>query len=57
MILFGNCSNEFCSNLILGDIVEILRMVIDVLFYINYFFLFLLLVLGLMGNILIIIIM
>ncbi|XP_052699546.1 neuromedin-U receptor 2-like [Crassostrea angulata] len=57
MTLFGNCSNELCSNSTSGDIAETLRTAIDVLSYINYFLLPLLLVLGLTGNTLTIIIM
>lgn len=57
MTLFGNCSNELCNNSTSGDIAETLRTAIDVLSYINYFLLPLLLVLGLTGNTLTIIIM
>lgn len=57
MTLFGNCSDELCGNSTSSETAETLRTAIDVLSYINYFLLPLLLVLGLTGNTLTIIIM
>lgn len=55
--LLGNCSDLACANSTSGDTAPTLQTAIDIISYINYFLLPVLLVLGLTGNTLTVIIM